>query len=111
MAAVQRAVHVDGQRWDDQQITVQVNQAAFQRTGGFIPHQHTPGGGERTVQPGGHNHSAVAFHVQLDAARSVHVGVLDAPGGESEWLAAMRQPPMAWAGTRQAMMELSLRVT
>ena len=40
-----------------------------------------PGGGERTVQPGGHDHSAVAFHVQLDAARSVHVGVLDAPGG------------------------------
>ena len=80
VAVVDAAVHVRRQRGDHGQVAVQVDQPRRQRA--VRPaHQHPPGHRKRPVQPGGHVHAAVAFHIELGAPGGGHGCVLDAPGG------------------------------
>ena len=78
---VHLAVHVDGEVGNEQQIPVDLHQTGFQS--GLRAHQHAARHGQRTVQPGGHDHAAVALGVEQDIlARGVQLGaLLDAKGG------------------------------
>ena len=65
-AVVGAAVHVDGHAGDHQQIAVDVHQLL--RNGTVLPDEETARRGQGTVEPGGHQHTAVFLGVQAHIA-------------------------------------------
>ena len=63
LVLVGAAIHVDGDVGDQKEILFQVHQPGHQPIP--LPDDHTSGGGEGPIQPGGHQHAAVALHAQL----------------------------------------------
>ena len=62
VAAVYLAVHVDRDVRDHAEIARGGDQSG--RQAAVLPHDETPGHGQGTVQPGGHDHPAVGLRVQ-----------------------------------------------
>ena len=66
VAAVYFTIHMDGQVWNHDQITVYIDQSAFECSGRWIFDDQTSGYGKRTVKPRRKNHAAVAFYIEFD---------------------------------------------
>ena len=64
IAVIGGTIHVDCYAGNDHEIAVNVNKARGDAV--FGADENAPGGGQRTVQPGGENHAAVFFNIKRD---------------------------------------------
>ena len=68
---------MDGDARNDEQILIGVHETGFHPIPVF--HNDAARDGQRAVEPGAHDHAAVALRLQLHAARLLDSGVLHAP--------------------------------
>ena len=81
ISVVDLAVHVDGKIGDHQKVPVHIDKDGAQRAGravsGTVPDDHPSCHGERAVEPGSADHSAVTLHIQFDVVPvSLHLRIL-----------------------------------
>ena len=111
---------MDGQRRDDEQVAVNIHKAALDAVLGLD--EGAPADGQRAVQPGGHDHPAVALDAQAAAAvvfngvildfprRGVAVAGHDAPAADGVLRHAPRHNGRAVAGCVVALARLEVPV-
>ena len=73
-AVVRRAVHVDGDIGNDEQVAVDAHE--FFDDLAVCAHEDAARDGEWAVEPRGHQHAAVFFGRELDIMRAAAVGML-----------------------------------
>ena len=80
VAVVHLAVEVNGHVGDEHRVPAEIDQLRCQRI--VLAHEHAARDGQRTVKPGGHDHAAVALHIQAQTAarRLVLADVLELEG-------------------------------
>ena len=120
VALVDVPLKVDGQRRDDEQVAVKVHKVALDAVLGLD--EGAPADGQRAVQPGGHDHPAVALDAQAAAAvvfngvgldfprRGVAVAGHDAPAADGVLRHAPRHNGRAVAGRVVALARLKVPV-